>query len=83
MIRLEEKLRRTREKATERMPEHALEVLGRHSRELEEANRAADAVGTGDRAPDFRRPSTSGEEVQLSDLLARGPVILSFYRGRW
>ena len=83
MTRLEEKLRRTREKASERMPGSALEVLGAHSRELEETGRADAAVGVGDAAPDFRLPSAEGNEVQLSELLARGPVILNFYRGRW
>lgn len=83
MTRLEEKLRRTREKASERMPESALQVLGAHSRSLEQEGRAEEAVGEGDRAPDFRLPSTGGADVQLSELLARGPVILNFYRGRW
>jgi peroxiredoxin Q/BCP len=32
----------------------------------------------GDRAPDFSLPSTSGE-VRLSELLARGRVLLAFY----
>ena len=83
MIRLEEKLRRTREKASERMPDSALQVLNAHSQELEEERRAEEAVGEGDAAPDFRLPSTAGEEVQLSKLLSRGPVIVNFYRGRW
>lgn len=83
MTRLEEKLRRTREKASERMPKDALEVLGSLGRKLEEEGRAAGAVGVGNTAPDFRLPSTGGGEVQLSDLLARGPVIVNFYRGRW
>lgn len=83
MTRLEQKLRRTREKAGERMPESALEVLDAHSARLEKEGRAQRAVGEGDRAPDFSLPSTGGGEVQLSDLVARGPVILNFYRGRW
>ena len=31
------------------------------------------------KAPDFTLPSTEGEEVTLSKLLARGPVILAFF----
>lgn len=83
MPRLEEKLETTRERASEEMPEEALGVLLDHTRELEEAGRAESAVGEGDVAPDFRLPSTAGGEVQLSELLARGPVVVSFYRGRW
>ena len=37
----------------------------------------------GDRAPDFTLGNARGEKVRLSDLLKRGPVILTFYRGAW
>jgi peroxiredoxin len=41
------------------------------------------AVTTGDRAPDFRLPDARGGYVRLQDLLAKGPVVVSFYRGGW
>jgi len=37
----------------------------------------------GDRAPDFTLPDAVGEMVRLADLLARGPVVVTFYRGTW
>lgn len=37
----------------------------------------------GERAPDFILPNACGAQVQLQNLLARGPVVLSFYRGAW
>ena len=37
----------------------------------------------GRRAPDFELVNAFGDEVRLSDHLARGPVVLSFYRGAW
>ena len=42
-----------------------------------------DAIGPGDSAPDFCLPSTAGELVGLDDLLAKGPVVISFIRGEW
>ena len=39
--------------------------------------------GVGDRAPLFTRPSVAGPTVRLQTLLKRGPVVLSFFRGRW
>ena len=39
--------------------------------------------GVGDRAPLFARPSVAGPTVRLATLLKRGPVVLSFFRGRW
>ncbi len=39
------------------------------------------AVGVEARAPDFRLPDVRGNPVSLTDLLGRGPVVLTFYRG--
>jgi hypothetical protein len=37
----------------------------------------------GDRAPDFTLPDAAGEVVRLATLLARGPVVVTFFRGTW
>ncbi|MHB9118124.1 MAG: peroxiredoxin-like family protein [Burkholderiales bacterium] len=37
----------------------------------------------GDIAPDFALPSASGKTVRLSEALARGPAVVTFYRGAW
>lgn len=37
------------------------------------------APEVGDRAPGFRLRRTFEETVELSDLLARGPLLLAFY----
>jgi peroxiredoxin len=37
----------------------------------------------GQPAPDFTLPGAAGQPVGLAALVARGPVVLSFYRGRW
>lgn len=42
-----------------------------------------DAIGRGDTAPEFCLPSTGGDLVMLDDLLADGPVVISFIRGEW
>ena len=44
---------------------------------------AGRALGVGETAPDFALPNAAGRDVRLSDLLARGPVVLTFYRGAW
>ncbi|MCL4220294.1 MAG: AhpC/TSA family protein [Phycisphaerales bacterium] len=55
------------------------------------ARQKANAAGTdtqrgllaGDRAPDATLQAADGQEVQLADVYARGPVVLAFYRGGW
>ena len=37
----------------------------------------------GNQAPDFALPDANGRVVRSADLLALGPVIVSFFRGRW
>lgn len=41
------------------------------------------ALSVGDRAPDFTLRNAFGRPVSLAHILARGPLILSFYRGNW
>jgi peroxiredoxin len=41
------------------------------------------ALKAGDRAPDFTLPDARGGPLRLKNLLATGPVVLSFYRGSW
>lgn len=40
-------------------------------------------VGSGAVFPDFLLPSATGHLINLADELARGPVVLSFFRGEW
>ena len=50
---------------------------------LRESGAAERAPGVGDPAPVFSLPDTDGATVSIEEVLAGGPAILSFYRGRW
>lgn len=41
------------------------------------------ALKIGDRAPNFVLPDAYGKFVSAHELLKRGPLVLSFYRGSW
>jgi peroxiredoxin len=41
------------------------------------------ALRAGDRAPSFTLSETAGRMISLSDLVKKGPLILTFYRGIW
>ena len=42
-----------------------------------------EALKAGDRSPDFKLHDVHGGYVRLKDLIATGPVVLSFYQGGW
>lgn len=40
-------------------------------------------LGVGHAAPSFALPNALGEAVSSADLLAKGPLVVKFYRGAW
>jgi len=43
----------------------------------------ANALALEQIAPSFELPNQHGQSVQLTELLAKGPVVVTFYRGSW
>jgi peroxiredoxin len=66
-----------------KVPAEIREAMARADMELAASGLTQRAIKAGDRAPDFRLPDARGGHVRLRDLLARGPVVVSFYRGGW
>lgn len=42
-----------------------------------------DALKVGQQAPSFQLPNPKGQFVSFDDLIEKGPVIITFYRGDW
>lgn len=42
-----------------------------------------DALAVGQRVPAFELPDAEGNLVSSADLLAKGPLVVTFYRGSW
>jgi peroxiredoxin len=40
-------------------------------------------IKVGDRLPSFALPNAYGQEVRSADLLVKGPLVLTFFRGAW
>ena len=80
---LHDKLDAMREMAKSRLPADALAVMERSVEELRASGIMQRVARVGQTAPDFTLPNAAGARVSLIELRARGPVVLSFYRGRW
>ena len=80
---LENDLEAIRAMARSRLPAEAQALMQRSIDELRAARILDRVVKVGQRAPEFTLPNTEGVPVSLAALLAKGPVVLSFFRGRW
>jgi hypothetical protein len=80
---LQEKLDTMREASKTRIPPEARAIMQRTVDDLRASGIMTRVARVGQTAPDFVLPNASGRSVSLKELLARGPVVLSFYRGRW
>jgi hypothetical protein len=66
-----------------RLPEDAQALMQRSIDDLRASGILDRVVKVGERAPAFTLPSIDDTPVSLAELLAKGPVVLSFFRGRW
>ena len=83
MQSLNDRLTAIREAGEAKRPDEINERVHRATAELRASGILDGVPGSGDRAPLFARPNLRGDTVRLSSRLRKGPVLLSFFRGRW
>lgn len=64
-------------------PKEVVEIMHRATADLEMSGILEETVQVGDEAPDFSLKNADGKEFSLKELLSEGPLVLSFYRGKW
>ena len=80
---LQEKLDAIRAASKTRIPPEAQAIMQRSIEDLHASGIMSRVARVGQPAPEFTLPNAAGQPVRLTALLARGPMVLSFYRGRW
>ncbi|MGC8480078.1 MAG: peroxiredoxin-like family protein [Acidimicrobiales bacterium] len=80
---LEEALRERYEASRSRTPEDRRAIMDSATDQLRESGLADRAINVGQVAPTFALPNAAGKIVDSADLLVRGPLVVSFYRGGW
>jgi len=73
----------TKEAFAAQIDGETLRQVGAGQEAIAAAHPAGSALARGDAAPDFSLPEVRGGSATLSAYRARGPVVLSFYRGGW
>jgi hypothetical protein len=60
-----------------------IEIMHRATEELRRSGLAERALNVGDLAPAFELDNQDGQLVRSADLLAHGPLVITFFRGHW
>ncbi len=69
--------------SSERIPPEIQGLMAADTERLKQSGIEDNSLKAGDKAPSFTLPSAKGEQISSADLLAKGPLVLSFYRGGW
>ena len=83
MDNLTEQLTSRREASRGRMDAATLDIVDGATAEIAALHISENSLQVGDRAPEFRLPNPQGDLVSLTEMLERGPVVVTFYRGGW
>jgi hypothetical protein len=65
------------------VPKTVIEIFHRATDELRQSGLAERALNSGDRVPEFTLNNQDGNSISSADLLAKGPLVITFFRGHW
>ena len=80
---LKDKLDETRAGAAKRIPPDKQAIMHRATDDLRASGMLAKVAAVGQKMPAFSGLSHDGRSIESAELLARGPLVLSFFRGHW
>ena len=80
---LKEELQALRARLEAGRPPEAVATMHRAVAELRASDAASRVLKVGDRAPEFALLDSACTVVESRRLLGAGPLVVTFYRGRW
>jgi len=80
---LSERLEAIRAGAATRIPAEQRAIMSQATKKLRESGILNDVIKVGDKLPAFSLPNQAGEMRASADLLAKGPMVLTVFRGVW
>ena len=80
---LQDKLDRLKADFEAKAPKDVLEIMHRATDDLNNSGIMQQVLKIGDKAPEFDLKNAAENLIRSMDLLSSGPVVLSFFRGRW
>lgn len=80
---LKEELKALQTRLEAGRPPEVVAAMHQAVADLRTSDIALKVLEVGDRAPGFALPNAAGMAVESGRLLATGPLVVTFYRGRW
>src|SRR6476646_1373408 len=80
---LQANLKAITEGVRQQAPAEVLSAIEAANEKLAASGIAGRALKKGDKLPAFELPDATGKSVRSADLLAKGPLVITFYRGAW
>jgi hypothetical protein len=80
---LEESLAKLREASAERIPEEIRMKMGAATQAIRDSDIMDGVIKVGDTLPVFNLPNSNSTMVSSNDLLAKGNLVVTIYRGHW
>ncbi|WP_196893436.1 peroxiredoxin-like family protein [Aureivirga marina] len=80
---LQESLAKLKAKIESGLPDEYIKIMHQTTKGLKDSGIENSILKVGDFSPEFTLPNQNNEKISLSDLLKKGPVIITFYRGTW
>ena len=83
MASLQQQLDAIRNGFRKQAPPEVLELMHRATSDLTDVLARDPGLAVGDAAPPFRLPDQDRNVVDSADLLDRGPLVVTLFRGHW
>jgi len=83
IMTLQDKLNNLKSNFEKSAPKEAVEIMHRATSDLSNSGIMDGIIKIGDTAPEFELKDNDEKVIRLKDFLVNGPVVLSFYRGKW
>ena len=82
-VSLKEELKALQTRLEAGRPPEVVAAMHQAVADLRASEIAVNVLKAGDRVPEFALPNAAGVPVESGHLLAAGPLVVTFYRGRW
>ena len=82
-MKLQDKLDAMREKSKSNLPPEAAAIMAKATEELTQSGIMDRILKPGNEIPHFTLPDEHENQISSEDMLKKGPLVVTFYRGLW